>query len=135
MKGEIKFWITLGLSIVAGLTILGMWGCPQYSVYQQGLHGEANLKQQEHERQILIEEAKAKAEAATLLATAEIERAKGVAEANKIIGESLKDNESYLRYLWIQGLQDGSSEVIYIPTEANLPILEAIRKAAAVKEE
>jgi hypothetical protein len=30
--------------------------------------------------------------------------------------------------LWIQGLQDGSSETIYIPTEANLPILEATRK-------
>ena len=42
-------------------------------------------------------------------------------------GESLKNNESYLRYLWIQGLQDGTSEVIYIPTEANLPILEAAR--------
>ena len=51
-----------------------------------------------------------------------------MAEANKIIGASLKSNEAYLRYLWIQGLQDGSSEVIYIPTEANLPILEAVRK-------
>ncbi len=58
---------------------------------------------------------------------AEVERAKGVAEANKIIGSSLKGNESYLRYLWIQGLQDGSSEVIYIATEAGLPILEASR--------
>ncbi|UCF13227.1 MAG: hypothetical protein JSW06_02940 [Thermoplasmatales archaeon] len=42
--------------------------------------------------------------------------------------ESLKQNEAYLRYLWIQGLHDGSSEVIYIPTEANLPILESVRK-------
>ena len=61
------------------------------------------------------------------MAQAEVERAKGVAEANEIIGESLKENEAYLRYLWIIGLQDGSSEVIYIPTEANLPILEATR--------
>ena len=50
-----------------------------------------------------------------------------VEKANEIIGNSLKDNDAYLRYLWIKGLHDGSSEVIYIPTEANLPILEATR--------
>ncbi len=73
-------------------------------------------------------------ESAKSLAMAEVERAKGVAEANQIIGESLKGNESYLRYLWIQGLQYGSSEVIYIPTEANLPILEASRKLQKPKK-
>ncbi|RZF83206.1 hypothetical protein EXT46_07105 [Pseudoalteromonas sp. CO325X] len=54
-----------------------------------------------------------------------MERAKAAAQANKIIGESLKGNEEYLRYVWIKGLQDGSGERIYIPTEAGLPILEA----------
>jgi hypothetical protein len=48
-----------------------------------------------------------------------------VAEANRIIGESLKGNESYLRYLWIQNLESGSNSVVYVPTEAGLPILEA----------
>jgi len=67
-------------------------------------------------------------ESAKNLAKAEIERAKGVAEANKIIGESLKGNEAYLRYLWIQSLSDGHSETIYVPTEANLPVLEATRR-------
>lgn len=56
---------------------------------------------------------------------AEVERAKATAEANRIIGESLKNNEAYLSYLWIQGLKDGTGERIYIPTEAGLPILEA----------
>lgn len=116
--------VTLGLLIVGG-----MYGCPKYNVWERGLKGEAELRQAEWNRQISIREAEAKKESAKALAEAEVERAKGVAEANKIIGESLKDNESYLRYLWIQGLQDGSSEVIYIPTEANLPILEAMRKA------
>ena len=46
-----------------------------------------------------------------------------------ITDDSLKGNDAYLRYLWVQGLQDGSSEVIYIPTEAGLPILEATRGA------
>ena len=110
------------------LIAAGMAGCPQYNVWQKGLEGKAKLGEAEWSRQIVIQEAKSKMEAAKMLAEAEIERAKGVAEANKIIGQSLKDNEAYLRYLWIQGLQDGKSEVIYVPTEANLPILEAVRK-------
>lgn len=40
--------------------------------------------------------------------------------------KSLKGNEEYLRYLWINNLEKDSAEkVIYIPTEANLPILES----------
>lgn len=91
------------------------------------LRGKAALREAEWSRRIAIEEASAKMESASLLAAAEIERAKGVAEANRIIGDSLRENEAYLRYLWIQGLQDGNGEVIYVPTEANLPILEAGR--------
>jgi regulator of protease activity HflC (stomatin/prohibitin superfamily) len=64
-------------------------------------------------------------ESAKALAAAEVERARGVAEANKIIGESLKGNEAYLRWQWIQNLESGSNSVIYVPTEAGLPILEA----------
>jgi len=124
-------WI-LGIIIViifiGGLIWLGMWGIPQYELYSRSLDGKANLMKEEFERQIMVEDAKAKMESSKLLAKAEVERAKGVAEANKIIGDSLKGNDAYLRYLWIQGLQDGSSEVIYVPTEANLPILEATRK-------
>ena len=80
-----------------------------------------------------VEEAKARLESAKFESQAEIERAKGVAEANRIIGDSLKGNEAYLRYLWIQGLQDGSSETIYIPTEANLPIMEATRRRESTR--
>lgn len=105
-----------------------MYGCPKYNVYQQNLAGEAELARATQNRQIRIQEAKAKQEAATLEAQAEVERAKGVAEANKIIGDSLKGNEAYLRYLWIQGLQEGATpQVVYVPTEAGLPILEAGR--------
>ncbi len=109
------------------LVIAGMVGCPRYNVWEKGLAGQAELKKAEQNRKIAIEEAKAKMESAEHLAQAEIIRARGVAEANKIIGKSLQENEAYLRYLWILGLQDGSSEIIYIPTEANLPILEATR--------
>lgn len=105
---------------------LGMWGCPTYNVWQQGLVGQAELKRAEQNRQITIQEARAKREAATELAQAEIERAKGVAEANKIVADGLKGHDEYLRYLWIDKVAGGAQrEVIYVPTEANLPILEA----------
>lgn len=112
------------IAVILGL----MFGIPQWKVYQQRLAGEAKLREAESSRQIRIEEAKAERAAAQELAQAEIERAKGVAAANQIIGDSLKGNDAYLRYLWIQGLSDGSGETIYVPTEANLPILEATRR-------
>jgi hypothetical protein len=114
--------------LVCVITLITVGGCylvPKYNVYKRELDGKAMLKEAEWSRQIAVEEARAKDESADLEASAEIKRAQGVAEANRSIGNSLKGNEGYLRYLWIQGLQDGSSEVIYIPTEANLPILEA----------
>ena len=126
---------------------MSLWLWPKYKVYKQELNGQAALKEAEWSKQILIEEAKAREQASLMQAkarvtlaqaegeaqivrakaegAADIERAKATAEANRIIGESLKDNEEYLRYIWIKGLQDGSGERIYIPTEAGLPILEA----------
>lgn len=89
--------------------------------------GKAELAQAEQNRQIAVLEAQAKYESSVKLAQAEVERAKGVAEANKIIGESLKGNSAYLQYLWIQGMQTNQMQVVYVPTESQLPILEAER--------
>lgn len=55
----------------------------------------------------------------------EVARANGVAQSNKIIAGSIDEN--YLRYLWINGLQKNESQVIYVPTEGNLPVMEAAR--------
>lgn len=94
--------------------------------------GEAALLEAESSKKIAIESAKATLESAKMLAEAEVERAKGVAKANAIIGDSLKGNEAYLRYLYIANLDkaeaNGSINTIYIPTEAGLPILEARNK-------
>ncbi len=114
--------------VILILSLLGMWGCPQYSVYQQNLEGEAELARATQNRQISIQEAQAKKESAKDLAEAEVIRAEGVARANKIIGESLKANEGYLHYLFINNLEHTKNQVIYLPTEAGLPILEANRK-------
>lgn len=128
MESETKFWIKVGsVAAIIAIAVIGlaMWGFPQYRVWSARMEGEAELAQAEGNRQIAVQEAQAKKEAASLLAEAEIERAKGVAKANEIIGNSLKNNDSYLRWLWIENLDKGNNSVIYIPTEAGLPILEA----------
>lgn len=128
-----KTWTFRIITFAVVITALAMWGLPQWGVYSATLSGQAKLREAESSRQIAIVEAQAKKESATRLAEAEVARAEGVAKANRIIGESLHGNEAYLRYLWIQNLADarqgGKAEVIYVPTEANLPILEAQRLA------
>jgi len=117
----------LGISLLIAISVL-MAGCPVYDVWSQEMKGKAELARAESNRQISVFEAQAKKDSAKLLADAEIERAKGVAEANKIIGISLKGNEEYLRYLWIDTLHHNeNNKIIYIPTVAGLPILEANR--------
>ena len=104
-----------------------MFGFPQYQVWQQNKAGEAELARAEQNRQIAIQEAKAKEESAKSLANAEVIRAEGIAKANKIIGDSLQNNDAYIHYLWIEALRETDSEVIYIPTEAGIPITESAR--------
>ncbi|MCX6209159.1 MAG: membrane protease subunit [Bacteroidetes bacterium] len=116
-----------GFLLILAVIIFWMFAYPRYRVWQQGLEGEAELKRAEQNRKIAVQEAEAKKEAAKSLADAEVIRAEGVAKANAIIGNSLKGNEDYLRYLWIDNLEKNQNSVIYVPTEAGLPILESGR--------
>jgi regulator of protease activity HflC (stomatin/prohibitin superfamily) len=113
-------------------------GCPGYEWYvKQQNHidqtnalsaGKSQYLTAEQNRNIRVLEAQATLDSSKLLADAEVERAKGVAAANRIIGSSLHDNEAYLRWLWIKELNEAGNshpQVIYVPTEAGLPILEA----------
>lgn len=122
-NGDVAF-IILCL-IVIGLILSLFWIWPQYKVWQQGLAGEAELKRAEQNRQVKIQEAKAHSESAKFLSDAEIERARGVAEANKIIANGLGGPEGYLRYLYIDSIAGKDNQIIYIPTEAGVPVLEA----------
>ncbi len=117
-----------GVGVIVVFVLFLLWAVPQYKVWTQELSGKALFKEAEWSRQIAVEEAKAKKESAILEAEAEIERAKGVAEANDIVAGSLEGSEEYLRYLWINGLKTNEMQVIYVPTEAGLPILEAGRR-------
>jgi len=114
--------------IVFGGVLLGLWGCPQYNVYSSRLSGQAQLAEADASKQVMVQQAKAKMDSAQYEAQAEITRAGGVAKANQIIGDSLKDNEAYLRYLFVNNLADTKNQVIYVPTEAQLPILEASKR-------
>ena len=116
----IGIMIVTFISIIIGLL---MWIIPQYSVWSKGLKGEAQLREAEYSKQVLIEEAKANLEAEKLNAQAEVERAKGMAEAMEIEGGKLTD--TYIKYLWVRSMTGNQTTTIYIPTEAGLPILEA----------
>lgn len=125
MKAIVGGMVCIGAIMVFVFGILFGW--PVYSVWQQNKAGEAELARAEQNRQIAIQEARAKEESAKSLANAEVIRAEGVARANEIIGNSLKDNEAYIHYLWIEALRESKSDVIYIPTEAGIPITESSR--------
>lgn len=113
------------VSVIVTIVLINSFIGPQYNVWAKSLSGKAQLAEAEYNRQIAVLEAKAKMDAAKELAQAEIERAKGVAEANKIIGDSLKGNKEYLQYLYITGLENAAekgAKTIYIPTEGGMPI-------------
>lgn len=109
--------VIASLAVLFALVVLWMWAKPQYNLWRAGI-----------ERQIQIKDAESRAVAAKSLAQAEINRSKGVAEANKIIANSI--TPEYLRYFYIQQLAEvehAGGTIIYVPTEAGLPILEAGR--------
>jgi regulator of protease activity HflC (stomatin/prohibitin superfamily) len=129
-KGQGKMFALLVLVIIGILGIaVFLAGAPIYSVWASSQNGQGELAKAQYSKQVAVQEAQAKLDSSKLLAEAEVERAKGVAQANKIIGDSLKENEDYLRYLWITDVAGANVDktVVYIPTETNLPILEATR--------
>jgi hypothetical protein len=121
--------VIIGLFVITGGIGSCMYIRPKYRVWSQEMEGKAEFAKAEQNRRIKIEEAKANLEAEKLNAQAEVERAKGAAEAIKIENGSI--TPTYIQYLWVRQ-QNANSEnkIIYIPTEAGLPILEAGRAAA-----
>ncbi|MHA6696294.1 hypothetical protein [Chryseobacterium sp. A301] len=114
------------LAVVFILAIL--WAYPMYRVWSQEMAGKAEFAKAEQNRRIKIEEAKANLEAEKLNAQAEVERAKGASAAIKIENGALSDK--YIQYLWVRQQNNlNDKTVIYIPTEGNLPLLEAGRNA------
>lgn len=131
MNRTATIFITLG-----SVTLLAfiLWGVPQLGVYNRTLAGRAALMEAESTRQVRVLEAKAKQESAQLEAQAEITKAEGSAKAIAALKAELGSSDAYLRWLYIQGLQEqgdksGEKTVVYIPTDGlvPLPISEAPR--------
>ena len=105
---------------------------PTYNVYSKTMAGKAAYEEAVQNRRIRVLEAQALLDAAELTAQAEVARAKGTNEANRIMAESLGGPENYLRWAYINMLQEtagtGDRQIIYLPTEAGMPILEAGRR-------
>ncbi|TGX83166.1 hypothetical protein E5358_04270 [Palleniella muris] len=115
-----------GIGAVIVVTISMAFIRPWYNVWSQEMEGKAEFAKAEQNRKIKIEEARANLEAEKLNAQAEIERAKGAAEAIRIENGSI--TPTYIQYLWVRQQSDLSNKtVIYVPTETNLPILESTR--------
>lgn len=126
--------------IIATLAVGCLWALPHYRVWSAGMAGQAILRQAEHEKLILLEEGKAKLEAATYTkkilveqAQAELEAANIRAQAIEIVGEMAQKYPEYRQQEFIgafaEALQEGNvNQIIYIPTEAGIPITEAHRK-------
>jgi regulator of protease activity HflC (stomatin/prohibitin superfamily) len=105
-------------SIIAG--ILG--GYPQYKVYSSRLDGEAILAHAHSAREVQVAQAQGEKDAALL-------RAQAIA----IVGQAAKDFPEYRTQEFIgsfaEALKEGKiNQIIYVPTEANIPLLEASKR-------
>ena len=109
------------ICVVASIVVLasGLYITPVYDVWQQGLSGEAALAKAEQTKLIMVETARAERDSASLRA-----------DAIKIMGAAAKEFPEYRQQEFMQAfgeaLREGNiSQIIYVPTEANLPVLEA----------
>lgn len=111
--------VTATFVIIGGIVIGCMAGCPQYSVYTAKMDGEASLARAQSTKQTLVTQAQAEKDAALLRA-----------EAIKIVGQAAKDFPEYRQQEFIgafaDAMQNGRiNQIIYVPTEANIPITQA----------
>jgi len=90
------------------------------------MHGRAEVARAEYNKRILVIETEMNLEVERFNAAAEVERARGAAESMGVIRESGYLDELYILYRWVLGVHP-QAQIIYVPTEGMLPILEAGR--------
>jgi regulator of protease activity HflC (stomatin/prohibitin superfamily) len=115
----------------AALLVWILFGYPHWRVWSAHQSGMADLQKAKNEQQIQVSVAQGRLDAAQLNKQAAIIEAEAVGLQIKEIGAELQHHDLYLRWQWIKMMEESKSEsgreIIYVPTEANLPILEAIR--------
>jgi regulator of protease activity HflC (stomatin/prohibitin superfamily) len=126
-------WIGAGtefiiILVVMGVIVWAVYGYPMWRVWAQERAGAADLAQAHMEQQVQVARAKGRLDAAQLNKQAAIVEAEAVSEQIKRIGEQLTSHDLYLKWQWIKMMEEtDNNDVIYVPTEANIPILEATR--------
>jgi uncharacterized membrane protein len=123
-EADVKRIIKWCMYILVGVII----GFSAVIIVWRLINPQLNLYKANTEKQSTIAVSKAKRDAAVFEKEAAITRAEGVAEANKIIANSI--TEEYIRWLYVDQLDTIEGQIIYIPTEAGIPILEATRDSA-----
>lgn len=123
--------LTIGWMIVIIAVIGAFFGIgalyAKYNVWSSSKSGQAELAQADYNRQVLVRTAQAEKQASAFKAEADVIRAKGVAKANKIIGQSLENNKDYLTWKFIDELPQNKNQIIYLPSNGKLPFTEAGR--------
>ncbi len=125
-KGSEGLFLVIGaVAIVIILIAAAMALYPKYRVYSQELRGQAALAEARSSKQVQVEQARG-----------ELESSKLRAEAIKIIGKAAQEYPEYRNQEFIgafgEALREGQIEqIIYVPTEANIPILEAGKRGEA----
>jgi len=118
-------WGAFGLVVLCLVVALGAVGCPHYRVWSQEMAGRAELSRAEQNKQILVVTAEAQLQVEELNAQMEVVRAIGAADAMRAVQDSL--TQEYLLYRFILTFGQHGNQVIYIPTDGVLPLLEASR--------
>lgn len=123
--------VTLMHYAIYGAALILFWvlfGYPHWRVWASHQSGLADLQKAKNEQQIQIAQAQSRLDAAELNKKAAIIEAQAVAAQITEIGQQLTEHGLYLRWQWIKMMEERpDASVIYVPTEANLPILEASR--------
>lgn len=118
-KGNIVAGVAVILTML--IIIILLFGFPMWNVWRAGMAGEAQLKSAEQTRQIQVLQAKGEKEAA-----------QHRADAIAIVGKASRDFPEYRQQEFIgsfaEALHNGNiHQIIYVPTEAGIPITEASR--------
>src|SRR5690606_27915473 len=125
-------WVTIGIGVVffaiVGLVYVNRLVGPKLNLYRSNTEKQAVIKEQEAISEAEVYAAEKRVIAAEAEAEARLIEAQALAEAQRIISETL--TPEYLTWRYYEVLATTENDVVYIPTEAGLPITEARERVA-----
>lgn len=113
-------WYCVAAAAVLMLALVLLY--PVLNVYYKEMRGKASLAEAQFSRQVEVARAQAELDAAELQA-----------EAIRTVGAAAKEFPEYRNQQFITAFGDAMNngnveKIIYVPTEANIPIIEAGRR-------